>query len=367
MSHTNQRRVLHVIHGMDMGGAERIVVSLALGLRERSYTVSVCSFKDGPMAGHLRSANLPFFNLQKRSGFDPFVVVKLVRLLKRERIQILHTHSFSANFWGRVAGLIARVPVLVTTEHTLASARTGVQRVLDRGLSPFTTRIVAVCNAVRDSLVRYEGIPLEKIQTIYNGIERPTPQPPAGLQQELGLEPCHRVVVIVGRIAEPKGHLYLLEAVAAVRAEFPQLRVLMVGDGPMRAEVEARAERLGIREHIILAGRRVDIANVLAVSHIAVLPSVREGLSLTLLEYMAASLPVVASNVGGNSEAVVDGVSGLIVPSRDPERLAQALRTLLADPELARNLGAAARRRFDELFAVERMVEDTQSLYAELR
>ena len=363
------RRVLLVLYKLQPGGAEHVALSLATGLLDSPYVPLVCALKDGPLADELRRREIPVVILDKSSRADPAPLLRLVRLLKQQNIHIIHTHSFSPNFWGRLAALIARTPVTITTEHTLASARTPLQRALDRALAPFTSKIIAVSDAVGRSLVEQEGIAPEKIITIYNGIATPSPPPPKAIRDvaaSLGIDPGRPAVAIVGRLDTPKGHDSFLHAARLVADAVPTAQFLVIGDGPLMPSLRSVVQRIGLDGNVTFTGQRRDVPLLLALSTVAVLSSRREGFSIALLEYMAAGKPIVATSVGGNAEALAHGECGLLVPPDDPARLAEAVLALLTQPAVAERLALGARERFHECFSLERMVQQTIRLYDSL-
>lgn len=164
-------KVLIVIYQLKIGGAEKVAVSLAKGLNRQKYEPMVCCFKGGILGRELQDCNIPVFNLNKSGRFDFSVLYKLFKIIKREKIDILHTHSFSSNLWGRVAGIIGRVPVMISTEHTVATVKTNLQKHIDKILAKFSSKIISVSKIVKISLVKEENIPSNKIITIYNGID----------------------------------------------------------------------------------------------------------------------------------------------------------------------------------------------------
>jgi glycosyltransferase involved in cell wall biosynthesis len=363
-------KVLLIIYKLERGGAERVVVSLAKGLSRKKYEIAVCCFKGGVFEEELQACGIPVFKMNKRGLFDLSILFKLLKIIKKEKFDIVHTHSFSANLWGRVAAFLSRVPIVISTEHTLATAKTKMQRHIDNILARITTKIIAVSKTVRNSLLEEENIPADNILAIYNGIDfTPSSIKNEAIQnkkKELGVGLNNKVVVTIGRLEPPKGYEYLLESARTVTDAFPSTRFLIVGGGYLRPALENLAGRLNICDKVILAGPRTDIADILSFSDVAVLPSVREGFSITLLEYMACGKPIVATDVGGNTEAVINGISGIIVPSKDPAALAGGIMNILRDEKLAESLGRNARERFRRKFTIQKMILETENLYETL-
>lgn len=306
---------------------------------------------------------------------DSVALVALAGIFRRGRYDLVHTHSSKAGVLGRLAARLAGIPVVIHTVHGWGfndRQRPLVHRsyaALERWCAGFTDALVTV--TPRDTEVGLAlGIGEPSLySTIRSGIDVAHFGTPARsreqVRDELGLAAHHRVAVSVMRLVPQKAPLDVIEAAGRLLREVPDARVLLVGDGPLRATVEQRCRALKIDDRIVLTGLRSDVPDLLAASDVLVLASLWEGLPRVIPQAMAAGLPVVATAVAGNAEAVADGVTGLLVPPRDPVALGQALAALLADRDRARAMGAAGRARVDE-FSVHRMVDDIEALYARL-
>ena len=306
----------------------------------------------------------------KGPGMDFSVLPLMIDYLKRNSIDIVHAHMYTANLWGRMAGLLAGVPILVTTEHNpLYEPRPRSRYYPERILTPVTDRIIAVARTVKDSLVRFDNAPEDKITVIYNAIEAERFRIPidvAEKKRSLGIDPGRPIVGNVARHFEVKGQRYLIEAVAQVRACVPDVVFLLVGDGPDRGELVRLADSLGVSESVVFAGMRADVDEILQVVDLFTLSSLGEGLCMAILEAMAAGKAVVATEVGGNPELVAHGQTGLTVPSKDPKALAEALIELLSDGERRLAMGRTAMEIIDRKFSMAECVARTEALYEEL-
>lgn len=364
------RSVLQLLYTLEAAGAEKVVLSIVDRLDRRQFAPVVCAFRGGGLKDSFERLGIPVYVLNKRSGPDPRVLWQLVRVMLRHRVAVVHSHNFSANLWGRVAALLARVPVRIATEHSMPTIKSRLECQIDRSLAPLTTKIVSVSTAVRDAHVRDEGIAPERFEVIYNGIDEWTsPEDErrafaADLRARHGIPAGAPICVTVGRLEPPKGHVTLLAAIPSILANAPGVRFLLVGDGSLRRTLEAQARALGIEAHVVFLGARDDARRILAVSDIAISPSDREGFSMAVLEAMAAGCTPVVTDVGGNAEAVQHEHSGLVVPAGDPPALAEAVGRVLADPAWARAMAAAARQRFQERFTIEKMIRSHEALYA---
>jgi glycosyltransferase involved in cell wall biosynthesis len=234
-----------------------------------------------------------------------------------------------------------------------------------------TDAFVAVSAFVRDSAVRNLGLPAARVEVIPNSVElsRFAPSDPAqlaALRRELGIGAADRVITTVGRLDPPKGHRFLLEALVEVRRRVPGVRLLIVGDGPSRANLEVQACEHGVSDRVVFAGVRGDIPAILGLSEVFVLPTLSEGLPLTVLEAMAAGVPPVASRIGPTEEIVESGHTGVLVEPREPKPLAEAITRLLLAPAEARAIGARARAQVEARFSARRCAEALGALYVKL-
>jgi glycosyltransferase involved in cell wall biosynthesis len=358
---------MYVIWSLQMGGAERVVADLALRLDRKRFAPLVCclNFK-GQLASELEAEGIPVFVLDKRPKLDPWLVPRLVRLMRRERAQVVHTHLWTASFWGRIAGLVARVPALVVTEHNIDLWRGRWHLLADRTLARRTCHFVFVSREVerfyRDHLPLREG----GFEVVHNGVA-PWPRrhnsDPQAARQRLGLPAEGPVVGVIGRLEARKGHRHFLDALARLRRQDPRLVGLIVGEGREREALLAQRKALGLDEVVRLPGFWPDLAEALDAIDVFVLPSLMEGHPLAILEAMAAAKPVVATAVGGNAEAIEDGRSGLLVPPADPSALAAGILDLVADPERAARLGRAGLATFEQHFSLERSVRANEDAY----
>lgn len=362
-------RILHLITRLPIGGAERLLVDVVRRLDPMRYESAVCCIQArGELAAELERAGVPVFCLDRMQSkrFDWRAVADLARLLRRERISLVHSHLYHANLYGRLAAFVAGVPA-VATVHNVYTRRKLHRRLLNKLLSRITARVIAVSEDVRDDLVEYDGIDPGRIVTIHNGIDLTRIETPITRQEaraRLGIPDDALAIGCVGRLEEQKGHRYLLDACAVLKEEFP-LKMILVGDGRLRKELEDHASALGVAPWTSFLGARHDVADILKALDIFAMPSLWEGLSVAMLEAMAAGLPIVISDVGGVSKALGNGEYGLKVPPGDAAALATAIRLLCQQPERRRALGLSARQRVRAEFDVEVMIARLTTVYEE--
>jgi glycosyltransferase involved in cell wall biosynthesis len=365
-------KIVHLVGGGDIAGGQLVALRLAHAARARGDEVAFVSPTPGP-----------FLDLAAGEGFAVAIAdvgrtyrlrggVRLVRLLRRFRADVLHTHvHLAAGVLGRAAGRAAGAAV-ISHQHIENHFRpqrlpAALLRGLDNASARLCARILAVSDDTRHAFER-QGYPAGLMETVRNGIDPPAARAEHdGVRRELGVPPEAPLAGEIARLCDVKGQRELIQAAARV----PGLHVLLVGrdieaGGAFQAALEGEAEALGVRERVVFAGYRPDRDAVLAELDLFVLPSWIEGLPLVVLEAMTHGLPVVATPVGGTPEVVVDGETGLLVPPRDPERLADAIARVVGDRELARRLGEAGRARVAERFSASAMERRVLEIYDEV-
>ncbi len=358
-------RIVYVIATLDRGGSESQLVHLATRLdRARFDPLVVCLTRGGPLEPELARAGVTTVILHKRHKVDLPALARLTRLLRLFHPDLLHTWLFTANAYGRWAALRAGVAHLVASERSTDPRKPRLNRLIDRWLARRTDRIVANCHSVRDVYLHRLDLPPERILVIPNGLElQPTDDDArAQLRAKEGLPDDALIFVTAGRLERNKAVDDLLRAFARLSTEVPQGCLIVLGLGSELAALTALAERLGVAERVIFLGQVADVAEVLAGADVFVFASLYEGLPNAVLEAMSAGLPVVTTAVGGIPEVVSDGETGLVVPTRRPEELAERMLRLARDVDLRRRLGRAARERVGE-FTMERMVRSYEELY----
>ncbi len=348
-------RVAHISLGLEMGGMEKLLVEFARHADRARYQLHfVCLESRGKLADEVEALGWSVEALGKRPGVRPGLIVKLARLFRRLHIDVVHTHNEPACIYGVPAARLAGVPLVLNTRHGQGPVAGGRRDRLFSLAARLAGKVVCVSKDAAALSVR-SGIAEQRITTIWNGIDTqkfpfhgPCPSGPA---------------IVVARLAEGKNIDALIRAAALVREQIPQFRVRIVGDGSCRAALEVLAKELGLEKHVAFTGEADNVPEHLRQASMFVLPSLSEGVSLSLLEAMATGLPVVATSVGGNLEVVQEGETGFLVPVKQPALLAQAISRLAADPELACRLGTAGRRRVETTFEVRAMVRAYEDLY----
>lgn len=350
--------VHHVLLSLEPGGLENGVVNIVNGLDPTLFRSSVCCLKrSGAFASRIQRDDVEVQSMGLGQGNDWRLPLRLARLFRASRPDIVHTRNVESFFYAGVAARLAGVPVLVHSEHGRTfddrPLRFHAQRVLSRGADG----IFAVSSQLRDDLVRHVGLPARRVDVLHNGVDhrRFASADRRTARAALGLPEQAFVVGSVGRLAAVKNYPMLLRACAALRAD--DIWLVLAGEGPERSTLERLVEELGLAGRVRLLGHRDDVSQVLAALDVFALPSRSEGMSNTLLEAMAAGLPAVVTRVGGNPEILRDAIDGELVGDDDAAAFAQALGRLARDPSRRAAMGESARRRVAEAFSIEAMVE----------
>ena len=386
MSITRAVKVLRVIARLNVGGPAIHVINLTRGLDATRFESTLVTGTENPGEGSM-------LDLALEQGVKPVVIPEIVgqatlkprdlkalialyRLMRRERPQVVHTHAAKPGVLGRVAARLAGVPVVVHTFHGhilhgyYGPWMSWLLRRMERMLAHLSDRIIAVSEQVKQDLVRYGVAPPEKICVIPLGLELDPfldgDVHRGALRRELGVPSDVPLVGIVGRIFPIKNHRLFLGAAALVAAKEPGARFVVVGDGTLRADMEALARELDIGERTIFTGWRRDLPKVYADLDVLVVSSDNEGTPVSAIEAMASGCPVVATRVGGLPDLIEDAEVGHLVAPRDAEAMAGAILGLLGDGDRARRMGQSARRRVQDRYRAERLCGDIEALYTEL-
>jgi glycosyltransferase involved in cell wall biosynthesis len=293
-------------------------------------------------------------------------MVRLESLLRSGDVDLVHAHKFGSNVWGAALGRLCRVPVVISHEHTWSFEGQIGRRLIDRHIvSRHSDTVIAVSEADRMRMISIVGMPSERVTLIPNGIPVPHPRHAASVRANLGVADGAPLLVQTAVLRPQKSVGTMLEAMAILREREPAARLVIIGPGDPGA-LKTRAAELGVLDAVSFIGQRDDVADIVAAADLGVLSSDFEGMPLAILEYMAAGLPVVSTSVGGVPEIVSEGETGLLVPPRDSRALAERIGRVIADSELARQMGENGRRRQQERFSAAAMIQDVTALYERL-
>jgi glycosyltransferase involved in cell wall biosynthesis len=376
---TDSMKLLHIVGDSRFGGAGRIILGLGRAAKEAGWQVEVLAtdpvFQQAIRREGLGVVDLDVIRREIRPAWDTAGLWRLYRFLRRERYRAVHTHTSKAGFVGRLAARMAGVPAVVHTVHGFAfheRSPWAVRRfysTLERIAAHWCDRIVSVSRFHRDWAVSLGICDGSRITAIPNGIAPPPRNRAISsvcLRRRLQVPGDGPLILSMARLAPGKGLEYLIEAAASLPPELSGARIAIAGDGPARTAIERLAEERGVGERVILLGFREDVGDLLAACDIVALPSLREGLSIALLEAMSAGKPIIATSIGSHVEVASQAEIALLVPPADSGSLAAAIAKLANDLALRARLGHNARELFEKHYTEDRMLDGYRQLYANL-
>jgi glycosyltransferase involved in cell wall biosynthesis len=370
MAATPGPTVIQVVLSLSPGGTERLVVELARRLQP-SFGMAVCCLDSpGSWAHLLTDRGIPVIALNRRPGFRPLLGRAIAQFAADRRATVVHCHHYSPFVYGSLARLWRRSGIVFTEHGRLNDDRpSNRRRLANRLFDRVPARIFAVSNNLRTFMIE-EGFSQDHVDVIRNGIDLgplPTARSRADARSRLGISPDDFVVGAIGRLDPVKSLETLIDAMGSmIPGDGRRARLVLIGEGPERRRLEAHVAAAGASGVVTFTGHRSDVRELLPALDVYVNCSVFEGISLTILEAMAAELPVVASRVGGTPEVVVDGECGYLVEPRDPRALAGAVSNLREHPELGLAFGSAARARVEKHFSIDRMVQQYANVYSQV-
>ncbi|MFZ5830720.1 MAG: glycosyltransferase [Planctomycetota bacterium] len=364
--------ICQLLHSLNVGGAEVLAARLARELRSRFRFTFACLDELGPMGRELRDEGFTVEVLERRPGIDFDCMRRLMKWWQREGVELVHAHQYTPFFYAAAARRFRSGPPILFTEHGrwFPDLPNRKRMIFNRLMLRRSDRVVGVGESVRRALVRNEGLPSRRVGVIYNGVDAAAfarnGHPAALVRAECGVAPDDFVVIQVARLDHLKDHVTAIRTIERLSKRCPQARLILVGDGPEQARIEAEIAERRVSANVRLMGLRSDVARLLHAADAFLLTSISEGIPVTVIEAMAAGLPVVSTNVGGVGEIVVDGRTGFLAPSGGDAALATALERLAADGALRRELGASGRQRAQTVFSQQEMHQAYAACYEEM-
>lgn len=353
-------KIIHIIPTLDKGGAERLLVDLAKHIDKKRFAIEVLSLTTlGRWGFELKRAGVPVASLAKKRKGSLAALWRLYLELKRRKPDIIHLHLFGGDLYGLIAGRLAKVPYIVSTEHNLNYSESRFRRAIKKMLIPRMDKVVAVSEAVKGYLAS-EGIDGSAIEVIHNGIDTARFKSPADRGRRTGT-----IIGSVGRLTAQKDYATLLEAISLLKGH--NVSCLLVGEGEERADLEKIIRKKGLASQVMLLGAQDAIGEFLAKLDIFVLPSRWEGFGLVVLEAGASRLPVIASKVDGIKEIITDNKNGLLFEAGNAGDLAEKIKELAADTQKAGRLAKELNANVLESFSIQKMAEKYAGLYAALQ
>jgi len=367
-----RKKIAYIVHTLNPGGTERLAADMSTTLYQQFDISVICLDEPGLWADSVREKGIPVHALYRQPGLDLRLPIKLASFARKNRINLFHAHQCTPWFYAGLARMFVPWVKLLFEEHgrhypeVMNHKRILFNKFL---LQHVTTRAVAVSRDVKERLAVYEGLALKKTSVVYNGA-KPTKKMDGGekksLREQFGFKKHEVVMGTVGRLDPIKNLPLFIKGFKKVKAEFPALRGIIIGDGPLFPEISAMLRSLGLENDIVLTGYRSDAASLMNLMDIFILVSFSEGTSMALLESMSLEIPAIVTDVGGNPEIVINGETGWIIPSDDHTAFEKVLHEAILDVDKRAQMGVAAKGLFCDKFVFSRMIEQYRIIYDEL-
>lgn len=356
-------KVLHIIEKLENRGAEKQLVLLANGLHQNGFDVSVCCFRSGGELGkELIKNKIHLIEFEKNHRIDLGFLFKLIRFIQKNKFQIIHTHVFTANLWGRLAASVASVPIIVSHEHGSFTLSSKFRKFSNRFLAKKTNIIFVVNEDLKIQFVVKNKIPSAKIQILSNGLDfNQLNGKKSNLQKKFST--ISPLIGTVGALEPRKNHISLLAAAQRFLQKYPSAEFLFIGDGEEKSILEKTTSQLKLNNKVHFLGNRNDVFPLLKMMDVFVLPSFTEGTSLALLESLAVGTPVVATSVGGTPEVLHFGKYGYLLENSSPESIAKGLETILTDSTYDKNFKEKTKRYVKKHFDIRNSVSELSRTY----
>lgn len=352
-------KIIHILPELGFGGAERLLLDiLRFSDKEKHEFKVFCLMKGGGFQTEIEKMGVPVEILGKKSKLGWELIKDLAKKLKQEKPEIVHTHLFAGDCWGKIAAKLAGVPVIISSEHNLNVDEGKIKAIVKILTYKWTKRVIAVSEAVKKETMEVYKVPEKKIEVIRNGIDLKRFK-----YKEPDLNKAKIVFGCVGRLEEQKGQKFLVRAFTDVVSKYPQAELWLVGNGSLRWQLEKQVARLGLGKNVKFLGLRLNIAELLGEMDIFVLPSLWEGLGISAMEAMACGLPVIASKVDGLKEIINDGEDGILVEAGSARNLGKKLLELADKPYWARTLSHKARLTAETKFGIEQVAKKYEEIY----
>jgi len=362
-----------------LGGGEKHLLLLTKDAKERGFAVYVICQSSSGLEKALKKVGIETIPINFMSKNFVSTVLRIAKKLKFVKADILHTHGFFCNIIGRIAGRMSQIPIIISTVHCnpnspLSFNQSAIKLIIqyirnkiDNFTAKFTDAVIAVSEDIRCGLIE-QGVLKEKIEVIYNGVslEELNVAVEGNNSFDLDIKRGEKVVGFLGRLEPVKGIDYFIKAAEIIKSKFNNVKFVIAGDGSIRPNLEKMVKQMGLTKDFIFTGYVDDAVSLISKFDVFVLPSLSEGLNLSLVEALAIGRAIVATNVGGNSEVIIDGETGLLVPPKNAQALANAILFLLENPEVVRKYGEKGKRIVAEKFSAERMCDEHLKLYSKL-
>jgi glycosyltransferase involved in cell wall biosynthesis len=366
-------KLMFTITDLIYGGGQTVIAKLLPHFDQEKFSPIVVSLTsaDTDLAQQLRQQGVPVYDLKMNKRWPIPALWRYFRLLKKEKPSIIHSSLFHANIASRLVGRLANVPILVSWRQNIELGG-QLREKINRLTIGIDDKVVAVCKPAKQAEISRSKVDPDKVIVIPNCVDVDLVRPPGinsrnRVREGLGIGDSEKMLLTIGRLHPQKGINYLLDSLSSMlQLSTHGIRLVIVGEGELEEKLKRQTQEQGLAEHVIFTGRRQDIPELLTAADLFVLASLWEGLPLVVLEAMAAELPIVATDVGGTAEAIIDGTSGLLVPPANSEKLAEKILTLLNDESLGQTLARNGLVKVKEEFSASSVAERFENLYLKL-
>ena len=357
-------KLCFIIWALEAGGGEKQLVHLVKNIpREKYSVIVVCLTRKGVWSEEVEENEIRVISFNKRVGFDPLILPRLYAFLVREKPDLVNTYLWTADLWGRLAAILAGVRCIVVTEENVDVWKKWYHKIIDYFLFKWTDLVICVSHEVYKFYNEVCRVPSNKLKVIPNAVDLApfdSIRKNKGIRKELGLSPSDFVFVCVARFHPQKAHDVLIEAVYKLSRESNcNFKLLLIGKGELRSKIEKQVREFNLADRIFFLGWRDDLPEILVECDAFVLSSDYEGLPLTILEAMAAQLPIISTDVGGNAQVVINGENGFLVPPRDPSALAKMMKKIQKNRKLAKRMGAKGRAMVENEYTIQKVTQRT--------
>jgi len=362
-------KLVHIVYSLEIGGMENGVVNLLNHIDKKIFKPIIITLANkGSFALRINTDSIQLIELDKKEGNDLKLPFHLYRILKKFKPHIVHTHNWGSLCEGTIGAKLAKVPIIVHGEHgTIQKSRSNI--LIERFFLRIVDQVLSVSEMHRNKMNKIIGFPQKKIKVMLNGVDTERFSPIKKnllIRAALGIRKDEIVIGTVGRLVKVKNQAMLILSFSRLSKNCSNIKLLLIGDGPLKENLLILAASLGIASNVLFLGKKENIPDILQAMDIFALPSISEGLSNTILEAMSCELPIVATDVGGNSEIVKNGITGYLVPSNDIEAMTKALSDLISKPDQRKQMGIASRKITMSCFSLKEMVENYEKLYLSL-
>jgi len=363
---TKKIKLLHITYDMNIGGTEQVIRNLIEGLDESKYASSVLCIDGevGPWGKELETKGVKHYSLKRQPGFDLDIVKGVRKTILQGDYDIVHCHQYTPYTYGLLGGLFTSAKIIFTEHGRFYPDYSSWKRkLINPLLEKVTASITSISAATKEALINYENFSRKRIDVIYNGIADISGEASLHLKNELGIPEDHLIFGTISRLDPIKNHKMMINAFVELINSEPKAILLLVGDGPIRSELEAQVEQLALQDKVVFTGFKPNPKDYLSIMDVFLLPSFSEGTSMTLLEAMSFSKPSIATAVGGTPEILEKGKTGILIENDDQKGFVQAMLELAIDRKKCAYLGANARQAYEQRFTISNMVDEFQGLY----